>query len=101
VPGAGWDYLVVKNAALALGGKLKVVLSGGFVPSEAQRFVIISNTVPLSGSFSGLIGDKALVYTNAATQAIGSIRVETGAKHVALYGYRPGVLSLGTVMILR
>ncbi|MEI7437134.1 MAG: hypothetical protein WCL16_10060, partial [bacterium] len=39
--GTGWDLLTVTNGTLNLGGTLKVVLTGGFTPLNAQSFVVM------------------------------------------------------------
>lgn len=99
-PGAGWDYLVVTNGALQLDGTLTVLLIGGFVPTEEQSFIIMTNRGPssVSGSFVNTPG-LVPVYTNMGGKTVGFFRVTTGTQGVVLDSF--SLPEAGTVFYIR
>jgi hypothetical protein len=54
IPGTEHDRLNI-NGPLALGGALRLHLTGGFVPDAAQTFTVITATGGITGSFDQII----------------------------------------------
>jgi hypothetical protein len=101
--GNGWDLLVVTNGTLTLGGTLKPILLGGFTPSDAMSFVIMTNfTATVSGTFANQESGKVNVYTNdSLTSLMGTFNVGvSNSQYVVLNNFKPPLAS-GTVFKLR
>jgi hypothetical protein len=94
--GTGWDLGVVQGP-VSLGGRLNVVLSGGFQPGRSDRFLVMTNTTAdaIAGAFRS---GRALVYADAAmTRQIGSFAVNMGTHDVVLSEYvdnQPGAVMI-------
>ena len=89
-PGIGWDYEVVTNGTLTLGGTLRVQLLGGYIPTNSMSFLIMTNSQPLSGTaFTNVANGKGVaVYTNATDRrAIGTLHVNISSQSVVLSGF--------------
>jgi hypothetical protein len=99
-PGTGADLLTVNGGILTLGGSLKPVLVNGFVPERSDRFVIMTNTLPLgiSGSFAN--GTFVDVYSNDLEHVMGAMRVTLNSQSVVLEGFSE-VRPAGTVIVIR
>ena len=92
VASSGWDLMVVTNGALTLGGTLKPVLTGGFLPTNTQSYVIMTNAGPLgiSGEFvNGGNGASIPVYSNDLIKILGAFRLGISNQVVVLNGYLP------------
>jgi len=91
-PGAGWDLMVVTNGALTLGGTLKPVLMGGFLPTNTQSYMIMTNAGPLgmSGEFLNG-GNSALIaaYSNDLIKVMGAFRLVLSNQCVVLNTFLP------------
>ena len=101
-PGTGWDLLVVTNGGLQLDGALNVVLTGGFVPTNTQSYLIMTNLGPLTVSGVFASGSSASVYTNAnmSGKAVGIFNVVAGSQGVVLNGYVPVRYDAGTLLLI-
>ena len=97
--GAGCDGLVVSNGTLTLGGKLAPVLMNGFTPTVSDRFVIITNTVPLGGGFNNAGGGFVAVTASNTTHIEGYFWVDVGSQYVALDHFGPS--PMGTLIIVQ
>ena len=94
-PGSGWDSISASTGPITLGGSLKVLLTGGFTPSDSQSFLIMTNTLAsgVTGSFGNLIsGNYVYVYTNEATPYAGTFRVSQGTQNVILNSFSPPIV---------
>jgi hypothetical protein len=92
IASSGWDLMVVTNGALTLGGTLKPVLTGGFLPTNTQSYVIMTNAGPLgiSGEFvNGGNGASIPVYSNDLIKILGAFRLGISNQVVVLNGYLP------------
>jgi hypothetical protein len=101
--GNGWDLLAVTNGTLTLGGTLKPILLGGFTPSDAMSFVIMTNfAATVSGTFANQESGKVNVYTNdSLTSLMGTFNVGvSNSQYVVLNNFKPPLAS-GTVFKLR
>jgi len=101
-PGAVWDTLVVTNGTLNLGGTLKPVALGGYMPATNLSFMVMTSSVPLSGAFNNIAdGTRVDVLTNVASpKAVGSIRVRINPQSVVLENFNLFVMK-GTVFFIR
>ncbi len=91
-PGVGWDYLVVTNGTLTLGGTLKPVLTGGFVPTNTQSYVIMTNAGPLGVSgefFNGGNNATIAAYSNDLSKVMGVFRLVISNQCVILNSFLP------------
>jgi hypothetical protein len=101
-PGTGWDFLSVTNGALALGGTLKPVLRGDFVPAASDRFLIMTNAgeASVSGSFDNAgHGQAVIVYGEDGETEAGLLSVELGDRGVVLSAFRE-YRGGGTLMLI-
>jgi hypothetical protein len=98
-PGAGWDHVVVTNGDLALNGLLKPVLTGGYIPPKAARFLVMTNAGPgsVSGAFAN--GARATIYAENMTTRLGTFLIDIGTQGVVLADYQEWRPS-GSLMIL-
>jgi T5SS/PEP-CTERM-associated repeat protein len=97
--GSGWDWLVVTNGPLDLGGLLTPVLGEGFVPEKADRFLIMTNQDgSVTGSFAN--GGQATAYAGDLKTKLGTFAIEIADQGVVLTGFRAW-RSGGTVVVLR
>jgi hypothetical protein len=101
--GNGWDLLVVTNGTLTVGGTLRPILTGGFIPTDVMSFVIMTNfTATVSGTFANQESGKVNVYTNdSLTSLVGAFNVGvSNSQYVVLNNFKPPLAS-GTVFKLR
>ena len=96
--GTDWDLAVVTNGTLTLGGDLKVVLNGGFVPANADTFVVMTNR---SSNISGEFPAKASAYaSNDLAKIVGSFSVDrSNPRTVLLKKFIGG--SPGSILAIR
>lgn len=101
-PGSGWDALVVTNGALDLGGAMSVVLDGGFLPTNTQRFAVMTNLGPdtVRGGFTGMPDGAVPVYTNAGGKVVGYFKMAVGPRDVTLHSYKARSAT-GTVLFMK
>lgn len=101
VPGSGWDYVAVSSGALTLGGRLMVSLAGGFMPSDTNRFVIMTNTVPLGGAFANASDGSRVPAFGSDARIAGTFRVGVEAQCVTLSAFKKGPPPQGEVIHVR
>jgi hypothetical protein len=97
--GAGWDFLYVTNGTLTLNGELKPVLINGMTPLYTDRYVIMSNAVPLAGSFNNQADGWVSVTAAGSPERVGFFRVVIGSQSVVLDNFGPG--SRGMVLMVQ
>jgi hypothetical protein len=102
-PGTGWDQLAVTNGSLLVDGTLTVLLTGGFVPTNTQSFIIMTNRGPLSvsGAFANTPGGLIPAYTTLGGKAAGNFQVLIGSQGVTLGAFEPLKANPGTVIVIR
>lgn len=100
--GVGWDLLAVTNGPLTLGGTLTVLLTGGFVPTNTQRFTIMTNPGPasVSGFFANVLNGSVPAYTNEGGRPVGFFKVTIGPQDVALGSFSTAGLRW-TLLLIR
>jgi hypothetical protein len=84
-------------------GTLTVLLTGGFVPTNTQSFIIMTNRGPLSvsGAFANTPGGLIPAYTTLGGKAAGNFQVLIGSQGVTLGAFEPLKANPGTVIVIR
>jgi hypothetical protein len=102
-PGAGWDCLAVTNGALQLDGTLSVQLNGSFMPTNTQRFLIMTNQGPagVSNTFANLQSGTIPAATNWGGKAVGLFQVKIGPQGVVLDSFTLLRTNPGSLIMIR
>jgi hypothetical protein len=102
-PGAGWDCLAVTNGPIQLDGTLSVLLTGGFMPTNTQRFLIMTNQGPagVSNTFANLQAGTIPAYTNLGGKAAGVFQVNIGPQGLVLDSFTLLRTNPGSLIMIR